>query len=253
MTLFLGSGGSILALFLAMLLSLELGRRIGVRRRCEDPAGADKGTGAIESAVFGLMGLLVAFTFGGALGRFDHRRDLILEETNAIGTAWLRLDLVPAENRAALRADLRRYVDLRLADTHAAATTASAEVTAQQQKIWAQVAAVARNAADNRIATVLLPAVNAMFDLAGTRYLAVQSHPPGSVYALLLVLALLCSLLAGYGLAGGKRRSWLHILSFTGSLLMAIYVIVDTEFPRQGLIRVDRFDQLLVDLRDAMK
>lgn len=253
MILILESGATIFSLLLAMLLSLELGRRLGVRRRQRDPDGADKGTGPIESAVFGLMGLLVAFTFGGALSRFDARRDWILKETNAIGTAWLRLDLLPADTQAALRADFRRYTDLRLVDTHAAAVARSPEIATMQQKIWARAAEAAKSTPDMRIASVLLPALNEMFDIATARHLAVQTHPPTAVYALLLVLALLCSLLAGYGLAGGKERSWLHILCFTGSLLAAIYVIVDTEFPRRGLIRVDRYDQIMVDLRDSMK
>ena len=253
MIFLLESGGSIAALLVAMLLSLELGRRIGVRRRRDDPEGADKGTGPIESAVFGLMGLIVAFTFGGALSRMDARRDWILKETNAIGTVWLRLDLLPADTRTALQGDLRRYTDRRLTDTQASLAMPSAEAAALQGRIWEQVAGAARAAPDVRIASLLLPALNEMFDIATARHLAVQTHPPTAVYVLLLVLALLCSLLAGYGLAGGRQRSWLHILCFTGSLLAAVYVIVDMEFPRRGLIRVDRHDQLLVDLRDSMK
>jgi hypothetical protein len=85
-----------LALFLGMLLLLETGRRLGVRRLASDPEGARAGTGTVEGAVFALLGLLVAFTFSGAASRFDQRRDLIVEETNDIGTAYLRLDLLPA-------------------------------------------------------------------------------------------------------------------------------------------------------------
>ncbi len=69
----------------------------------EDPAGALAGIGAVEGAVFGLVGLLIAFTFSGAGTRFDTRRQLVVEETNAIGTAYLRLDLLPAALQPALR------------------------------------------------------------------------------------------------------------------------------------------------------
>ncbi len=92
-----------LGLFLGMLLLLEVGRRIGGRRMAKDPAGALAGIGAVEGAVFGLLGLLIAFTFSGAGTRFDTRRQLVVEETNAIGTAYLRLDLLPAALQPALR------------------------------------------------------------------------------------------------------------------------------------------------------
>lgn len=96
------------ALFFGMMLFLETGRRIGVRRRAQDPEGAGAGTGAVEGAVFALLGLLVAFTFSGAASRFDARRALVAEEANAIGTAYLRVDLVPANAQPALRDLFRR-------------------------------------------------------------------------------------------------------------------------------------------------
>ena len=86
-----------LSLSLGMLLFLEVGRRIGLRQRAKAAEGAVAGRGVIEGVVFALLGLLVAFTFSGAAARFDTRRQLIVEEANAIGTAYLRLDLLPAD------------------------------------------------------------------------------------------------------------------------------------------------------------
>ena len=103
-----------LGLFVGMVLLLELGRRIGVRRIANDPEGAQAGTGAVDGAVFALLGLLIAFTFSGAATRFDERRNLIVQETNDIGTAYLRLDLLPASAQPGLRDLFRRYVDSRL-------------------------------------------------------------------------------------------------------------------------------------------
>jgi hypothetical protein len=76
-----------------MLLVHELGRRLGVRRRARDLEGARLGLGPVESATFGLLGLLIAFYISGAVTRFDARRSLVTEEANLIETAWLRLDL----------------------------------------------------------------------------------------------------------------------------------------------------------------
>src|SRR5262245_61086788 len=104
-----------LALFAGMLVLLEVGRRIGARRIAEDPAGAAAGVGTVEGAILGLLGLLLAFTFSGSSARFDARRELIVQEVNAIDTAYRRLDLLSPEAQPALREDFRRYLDARLA------------------------------------------------------------------------------------------------------------------------------------------
>ena len=98
-------------LFAGMLLFQELGRRIGARQLERDPSGARAGVGILEGAVFGLLALLLAFTFSAAATRFDGRRQLISDEVNAIGTAWLRVDLLPAEPQPAIRDGFRRYLD----------------------------------------------------------------------------------------------------------------------------------------------
>jgi hypothetical protein len=104
-----------MGLFLGMLFLMECGRRIGVYPRAKDPDFAKAGFGAIEGAILGLLGLVLAFTFSGAGTRFDARRQLIVEETNAIGTAYLRLDMLLNAAQRALRENFRRYVDARLA------------------------------------------------------------------------------------------------------------------------------------------
>ena len=95
-------------LFAAMLAFQELGRRLGVSRAAHDPEGARAGAGVVDGAIFALLGLLIAFTFSGAASRFDHRRALIVEEANAIGTAYLRVDLLPAAAQAEMRDSFRR-------------------------------------------------------------------------------------------------------------------------------------------------
>src|SRR6188508_2344639 len=82
---------------------LEIGRRVGRRRMERDPESAKVSTGAIDGAIFGLLGLLIAFTFSGAAARFDERRQMIVEEANSIGTAYLRIDLLPESTQPRLR------------------------------------------------------------------------------------------------------------------------------------------------------
>jgi hypothetical protein len=248
-----------LALFVGMLLLLELGRRVGVRRLADDPEGAQTGTGAVDGAVFALLGLLVAFTFSGAASRFDERRSLIVQEANDIGTAYLRVDLLPAGAQPALRDLFRRYVDSRLEVYRKlpdieAAKAELARSTRLQGEIWNYAVAAGRMEGAPPAATMLLlPALNQMIDITTTRTMALQTHPPLVIFAMLFGLALAGALLAGYGMAGGKSRSWIHMLGFAAIMAGAVYVIIEIEYPRMGLIRVDAFDQALVALRDSMK
>jgi len=100
---------------------------------------------------------------------------------------------------------------------------------------------------------LVLPALNDMIDITTTRTVALETHPPVIIYIMLGLLVLACSLLAGYDMAGGKARNWLHMLGFAAIMMIAVYVILDLEYPRMGLIRVDSVDQVMVQLRDSMK
>lgn len=106
--------GLFLALSAVVYVLIEIGRQTGNRQAIKDEEGARIGLGAVEGALFGLMGLLMAFTFSGAASRFDTRRQLILQEANAIGTAWLRLDLLKPATREPLRQLFRDYLEARI-------------------------------------------------------------------------------------------------------------------------------------------
>ena len=101
-------------LFGGMLVFLEIGRRLGVRRRSRESEGDRGSLGTIEGAMFALFGLVVAFTFSGAASRFNEKRILIAEEANTIETAYLRLHLLSQEAQPELQDLFRKYVDSRL-------------------------------------------------------------------------------------------------------------------------------------------
>jgi hypothetical protein len=245
-------------LFLGMLFFQEIGRRVGLRRLAGDPTGAMTGISTTEGAVFGLLGLLIGFTFSGAMTRFDAQRQLIVEEANDIGTAYLRLDLLPADAQPALRESFQQYLDARLSAYHKlpdveAAQRDLARSVALQKEIWNQ-AVIASASADTFSARMLLlPALNAMIDITTTRTMAGFTHPPAIIFVMIFMLGLAGSLLVGYDMAGEKTRSWLHILGFAFAITVSFYIILDLEFPRLGLIQVDAFDQTLVTLRESMK
>jgi len=241
-----------------MLITLEAGRRLAIRRRAVEAEGERSNLGPVEGAVFALFGLLMAFTFSGAAARFNEKRMLIAEEANTIETAYLRLELVP-EAKADLQELFRRYLDSRietyrkLPDMKAAAVEIENSKRMQHQ-IWSRSVAASRMASSHPAAGwLLLPALNNMIDITTTRAMARETHPPLIIYVLLFGLGLICSLLAGYRMAVGKHRSWLHILGFTVITTIVVCVIIDLEYPRAGLIRLASADNVLVEVRNSMK
>lgn len=246
-------------LFLGMLGCFALGQRMGARRLARDPEGGREGVGAIEGAVFAFMGLLLAFTFSGATSRFDERKKLVMDEANALGTAYQRLDLLPAEAQPELRALMRQYVDARLAVYRSVHELAAAEAAVDATedlaaRIWTGAVAATRSGTPPSTATLLLPALNDAFDLATTRVgIARWMHPPSVIFAMLALSALLCAVFVGDGMARSKARPWFHAVGFALMLCGAIFVIVDLEYPRRGLFRVDDVDQALVDVRAGMR
>ena len=239
-----------------MLLATEVGRRLRVRH-VRAGLGESAGFGPVQGAVFGLLGLVMAFTFSGAASRFDHRRDLVVEEANDIGTAYLRIALLPEAARGPLQDKFREYLDGRLqtyrVGTDAVRINQLLQQTAQHQgQIWNMAVDAINQAPSPPVAAQIVPALNAMFDIVTTRTAATQIHPPAIVWVMLGGLALLCSLVVGYDL-GGARRHWLYVLTFTLLFSLTLYVIIDMEYPRLGLIRVTGMDRVLQDVRDSMR
>jgi hypothetical protein len=247
------------AMFVGMLICLEIGRRVGIRQLVKDPQLMSS-HGSVDSAVFSLYGLLLAFTFSGAPARLDTRRQLIAQEANAIGTAYLRLDLLPVDEQPAMRQRFREYLDSRLeifrkVPDIEAVESELAKSPQIQKEIWNQAVAATRSSNSHAEASkLLLPALNEMINITTTRTMAARIHPPLIIFALLFALALVCSLLAGYGMAVSKQRSWLHIMAFTAIAVITVFVILEIEYPRAGFFTVEtQYDQVLVDLRQSMQ
>ncbi len=246
----------LVALFIVGLLvaGIEFGRRF--RLRCREQKFSS-GLGVIDGAVFGLMALLLGFSFSGAVSRFDTRRELIVQETNAIGTAWLRVDLLPEAAQPQIRDDFRAYLDARLAfyqnlgAERAKAVDDLALSEKLQNKIWRESIAAAQTSSP-AVLTLVAGSLNEMIDITTTRLVALQTHPPLPMYVTLVLLALASSLIAGFGMGDTSKRPWLHTWVFASALALTIYTIIDLEFPRVGIIRVDRYDAALLNQRKSM-
>jgi uncharacterized membrane protein len=244
-------------LFLGMLACLELGYRIGRRAEATD-GSAHEGLGAIEAAIFALLGLLLGFAFSGAVSRLDARRQLIVREANAIGTAYLRLDVLPPSDQPGLRRLFREYLEARFRAYEGVADVQTsdrflAQAAQLQQQIWTRAIAAGQLDQTQNTARVALPAINDMIDVTTARTVAARTRLPGLVLGLLLVIALLSALTAGYAMAKRKRRSVLHSVLYAAAVATTVYVVLDLDNPSIGLIRLDATERILHDLHDSIR
>ncbi|MGH8787334.1 MAG: DUF4239 domain-containing protein [Cupriavidus necator] len=245
-------------IFASILMALELGRLVWRWQVDSGREPESTGVSAVSSAIFALLGLLIAFTFSGAASRFDMRRTLIVQEANDIGTAYLRLDLLPQPARGELQEVFRQYLDARL-DAYRAVPdrkrvdAALLRSDMQRERLWTRSVTESQRTTSTAATMLLLPALNAAFDTATTRLASTKEHPPSVIYGMLFALCWIGALFAGYGMASRGPRNWLHSLLFVASLTVTLYIIVDLEFPRIGLVRVDAFDEVLQEVRNGMR
>jgi hypothetical protein len=235
---------SVLFLFPAMLLLLELGRRLRMRREAALES-------TIENTIFALFGLLLAFTFSGAATRYDTHRRLVVEEANDIRAAYLRVDLLPAPLQPELRQLFRDYATSRL-DLYSGASGEISPTTIRlQQEIWRRAVAASAYPGGAEAAKLFVPAVNTMIDMPATRQGAFNMHPPPIVFLLLFTFSCGAAFLAGFSMTS-FARSWFHMLALTIAVTMTIYATLEIEYPQKGLIRLSKTDDAFINLRNSM-
>lgn len=239
-------------LVLLMAASLEAGFRLGRRAAAGgEPAGGGP-TGAVLGATLGLLGLLLSFSFGGAAMRFIERQDLVVTEANAIGTAYLRADQLDESSRTALRAALKRYIGHRIQASQrlglGLALEDQREIARFHEEIWA--AASRGVAARPEAMLAVLTPVNELIDLHATRYAAGRKHLPLLVLGLLVACSAISMVGIGYGCGLAGRRS----LVMTGALVLliaaALWITIDLDHPRAGLLRIS--DGPLLELQASI-
>lgn len=244
-----------LALFFGLIAGLEGGRRMGRRFRRQ---AADEGGGSADGVLYAVLGLLIAFTFTSAASRFDERRRLIVQQANALGTAWLRVDILQPEHQPEIRKRMRRWVELvcqtqQLAGDPAQFMAMVEESERLQQEVWQLTIKAVEDHPKPPLAAQTLPPLNDWIDLTSTRLAMNTMDPPPAVLQTIIVLSLAGSVLAGFALSKSPKRSVLHMIAFAGAISLCIYVIQDLNHPRAGLLRVDATDQAMLDLKESMK
>ncbi len=246
------------ALFVGVLTCSELGYRWGTGKLRSQGPKAFAGASHIEGAIFALLGLMLAFNFAGAAGRLERRHLHLIDEANAVGTAWLRLDLLPTESQTAIRELFRQYVDNRMAVFSSLNDRATREAELErtavlQAQIWALAVEANRDGTAGgygRLTT--LPALNTMFDAATTRTRSALVHTSPVITTFVVLVALLSAAVAGYAMSESGRRPISHAVVFALIVSSTMYMIIDLDYPRFGMIRIDSADKVFQDLRISM-
>jgi hypothetical protein len=229
-----------IGLLSVLLVALETGFRVGRWGTDDtDPRGSGQ-VGAIQGAILGLLGLLLAFSFAAAGGRLLERQDLIVQEANAIGTAYLRADLLDEPHRSELRAALRRYTEHRIEFSRRLRSGLDAAALAEVERLHARIWTAASAGVASRPASMLgvLGPVNEVIDLHATRLAAGRKRLPPLVMGLLIACSTLAVAVIGYGCGvGGRRRTPLTV-SLAVLIATALWITVDLDHPRAGLVRL---------------
>lgn len=212
-----------------------------------------------EGAIFALLGLLVAFTFSSAAQKFDHRRQLIIQESNAIGTAYLRLSLLSNPDRHDLKKEFSNYLNMRQEfykniQNEKAANQILLQLQAQQKKIWEKAINACQHQQDpSTSCKLILSSLNNMFDMGSERVYNLLLHPPLIIFGLLFGIVLLTALLNGYSISQKRLKNSFHVICYTIVIVIVTYIIIDLEYPRIGFIRISKMDRAFFDVKKSIE
>jgi hypothetical protein len=206
----------------------------------------------VRTATFALVAFLIAFSFSGAGSRYVERGDVIVEEANALGTAWLRADVLPEPQRSELKAVIKEYTNDRVvlltARDRPEMMRLLAKVGGLHGKMWTQ--ALAGTDGNAPLMAVVLPSINDVIDLHTTHLALAIRRLPTPILVVLLATSALSLMLVGFGNGHAGRRFPLLDGTYAIVLAVALWMTIDLDRPRQGIIQVN--PQPMVDALASM-
>ena len=242
------------AVVLTSFAAIEVGYRLGQYRRQQASREKAEALGAIVPSILALLAFILAFTFGMAGSRYDDRKTAVLEEANAIGTAYLRTELLPATHQEPFRALLGEYVDIRIKiaqdfDYLPQGITRSKEIHAA---LWAKTVDIANQYPPSVNHSLFIQSINDVIDLHEKRMaVALYNRIPVSIWLALYLVSILAMAATGFqpGLAGSRRTMTSIFLTLTFSCILLLIAVLDR--PESGKDIVSQ--RVLVDLQMEMK
>jgi hypothetical protein len=238
-----------IGVFLLLFASIEIGFR-GYRwlgARDDHKMGGQE---FLATAVLGLLALLLGFTFSLALNRYDERRALVVQEANAIGTTWLRVQLLDEPYRSEMSGALKQYTDARVAWSAAAGGNLG-PTAALQEKVWTGAGHLSRGGTSPVVVRQVLDPLNEAIDTQAARAASRAARIPLRVMTALMLYSALSMVLLGYIMAINGSRKMVPTVLLLSLLTLAFSLILDLDSPRGGRIQVSQ--QPLIDLRASMR
>jgi len=230
-----------------ILVATEVGWRLGNRHRQRPNHSKDAPISAIVGPTLGLLAFLLAFTFGMAATRFDARKQLVLQEANAIGTTYLRADMLPEPQRSDIRNLLRQYAALRVGGVTSLMTPeVMAKSGALHDRLWTDAVAAAEKNPGSIVGGLFVQSLNDMIDLDETRVTAGRNRIPDTIWMVLYIVTILSMAAMGYQFGLTGQRSWPVIILLVLVFTAVILLIADLDRPQAGLLKVSQ--QAMIDL-----
>jgi hypothetical protein len=228
-----------------------IGFRIRAAAEKKNSDQSKEDLGALNGTLLGILGLLLAFTFGMSNSRFDARRQVIIQEANDIGTVILRTDFFPDSVRQLLRSNLKEYVVARVAFYEARmnlqkVSESYLKADSIGKVVWGITASYGKVNSEITRTSQLVQALNDMIDITTTRRAAGEATVPDSIMYFLFILCCCSAFLLGYDTK--HKIDWIVLLGLAIILSSTIFTIIDLDRPRSGLIKMDNQNRKMVEL-----
>jgi hypothetical protein len=225
--------------FFVLWLSERIGASLITRlRKLEE--GAHEDFSVVLAAALTMLGLIIGFSFSMAIGRYDQRKNYEEAEANAIGTEYVRADLLSAADAAKVRALLRNYLDQRVLYYVTRDTQQIRQINARtaqlQSELWSAVVAPAA-AQPTPMVALAVSGMNDVLNSQGYTQAAWWNRIPIAAWGLMLAMAICCNMLIGYG-ARSRNAGDIVVLVLPLVIAISFFLIADIDSPRGGVIRV---------------
>lgn len=238
-------------ILLLVLASTLLGSIVGKSKKIKGEYLTESSN--VYGSLFGLLALILAFTYSMSIDRYDTRRQIIIQESNTISTALLRADLYPENERLLFRNDFKKYIETRINYFKVGFDSKKREQIniishSLSSALWNRATRLSHNYSNTDATRQMIPALNEMFDITTTRSAAENAKVPDSIILLLFLLAFIISFFSGYSSTLKGSIDWFGTLCFGIMISLTVFFILDLDRPYRGLITLDESNNNIIEL-----
>ena len=234
-----------------VLTSVLLGSFVGKSKKIKGEYLTESSN--VYGSLFGLLALILAFTYSMSIDRYDTRRQIIIQESNTISTALLRADLYPENERLLFRNDFKKYIETRINYFKVGFDSKKREQIniishSLSSALWNRATRLSHHYSNTDATRQMIPALNEMFDITTTRSAAENAKVPDSIVLLVFLLTFIISFFSGYSSTLKGNIDWFGNLCFGVMISLTVFFILDLDRPYRGLITLDESNNSIIEL-----